>query len=251
MDLALERGAFFWDTAELYPAPPGEKCGRTEEIIGNYFKARGCREKLDAVNIKQACAASLRRLQTDYIDLYHLHWPERYVPIFGARQYRKENESEGFTSFDEQVQAMGDLIKEGKIKHWGLSNETAFGVCKMVETAKKLGVPPPITIQNDFSLLDRCFEEETAEACAPRWGNLSLLAWGPLAGGVLTGKYLGGQQPAMARHTKWPGIHNRGCHLCGTAQEEPGCVPGVSLDEETLKAIDAIHLTRRNPTLED
>eukprot|EP00798_Chlamydomonas_sp_ICE-L_P012566 gene12566-15788_t len=258
MDLALKRGAFFWDTAELYPAPgPREKCGLTEEIIGNYFKARGCREKvviatkvagsnwppgpphisanrtvpkttlveakphkLDAANIKQACAASLRRLQTDYIDLYQLHWPDRYVPKFGDRQYRKEEqERDDFASFEEQVQSMGDLIKEGKVRHWGLSNETAFGVCKMVETAKKLGVPPPITIQNDFSLLHRCFEEETAAACAPRWGNVSLLAWGPLAGEVLTGKYLGGQKPAMARHTKWPNACRHSLYHCSVAME--------------------------------
>lgn len=325
MDMALERGCTFWDTAELYPVPPGPKVGLTEEYIGRWFASRGCRDKItiatkiagpcgplgdlmasnrtdpktpleevhsnkfDAKAIKAACEGSLRRLQTTYIDLYQLHWPERYAPKFGDRIYKQEMEHPNFTAWEETVQAMGDLIKEGKIKHWGLSNESAHGVTMFCETAKRLGVPKPITIQNDFSLLDRCFEEETAEACSPLFGNVSLLAYGPLAGGTLSGKYLDGKKPEKSRHVVYE-VFQRRYHaplsMEATAEyaalaKSKGLSPtqlalawcasrwymgsviigattleqlkenfdafDITLDEETLKAIDEIHQRRRNP----
>ena len=111
-------------------------------------------------------------------------------------------------SFEEQVEGLNDLIREGKVRAWGLSNETSFGVCSFAETAKRLGAPPPVSIQNDFSLLDRSFEPELAETCAPRHHNLGFLVYGALCGGTLTGKYLKAD-PAAARHTRWPNFQPR------------------------------------------
>ncbi|GFH27858.1 aldo keto reductase, partial [Haematococcus lacustris] len=118
--------------------------------------------ELDAASIRQALEGSLRRLRTTYIDLYQLHWPNRYAPLWGARQYdlAAAQSWPKVADMEEQVATIGELIKEGKIRYWGLSNETTFGVCRMVEIAKRLGVPPPISIQNDFSLCYRYFEGE-------------------------------------------------------------------------------------------
>ena len=149
-----------------------------------------------------ACDGSLRRLRTNYIDLYQLHWPSRYTPLWGKSRFditQVKPDSE-VAAFEETVLALGELIRAGKIRHWGLSNETSFGVCQWCETAKRLGVPLPITIQNDFSLVDRRFETELAEACAHY--KISLLPYGPLAGGTLSGKFLSGEKPEGARHTK-------------------------------------------------
>ncbi|KAF6257801.1 aldo/keto reductase [Scenedesmus sp. NREL 46B-D3] len=246
MDYALSQGVNFLDTAELYPVPPTkENNARTERIIGNWLKARGNRSQLIIATkvagampgmdrsyivanradppldygtapqpnltreqILTACDSSLRRLQTDYIDLYQIHWPARYVPIFGGRQYHPDRERDA-PSIEEQVAAMGELIKAGKIKHWGLSNETTFGVCQFCETAKRLGVPLPVSIQNDFSPVLRVFEGELAEACAPSNYNIGLLAYGVLAGGALSGKYLNGCDTSRSRHTLFPGFQAR------------------------------------------
>ncbi|GAB4816568.1 hypothetical protein N2152v2_003614 [Parachlorella kessleri] len=246
LDYALSQGVNFIDTAELYPVPPRpETCGTTEEIIGRWMKARGNRDRvvlatkvmggggdtrtfvpanrsvppnpaappprLDAEQIRAAVEASLRRLQTPYIDLIQLHWPQRYAPVFGRNQYLLEKAAgQDAGSFDEQVQAVGELIKEGKVRHWGLSNETPFGVAKMCETAARLGVAGPVTIQNDFSLLDRRFEGHLAEACAPHHYNIRLLPYGPLAGGTLTDKYHNGSAPPeSSRHVKFPDFQPR------------------------------------------
>jgi aryl-alcohol dehydrogenase-like predicted oxidoreductase len=198
------------DTAELYPVPSrAETMNSTELILGRWMAARGNRDKvtiatkvagvmpgldrahvvagrfdppkpavpggpqpqLNAEQIRQACEASLRRLQTDRIDLFYIHWPARYCPVFGRRRYCPDQERDA-SSFDEQVAVMGELIKEGKIREWGLSNETTFGVCRMAEAAARLGVRPPAAIQNDVSLTLRAFEGELAEACAPRNFNI-------------------------------------------------------------------------------
>ncbi|KXZ51028.1 hypothetical protein GPECTOR_14g268 [Gonium pectorale] len=246
LDYALEAGVNFIDTAELYPVPPRpETAGRTETYIGNWLKARGCRDKviiatkvaaplpgvdrswlvanrteprgdlatapqpeLDEASIRSALEASLRRLQTDYVDLYQIHWPARYVPTWGKRQYRKELERPA-VSFEDQVRVMGALIKEGKIRHWGLSNETSYGACQMCEAAKRLGVPPPVSIQNDFAPVYRHFEEELAETCAPSAYNVGLLAYGVLAGGTLSGKYLNDAKPERSRHSDFPNFQPR------------------------------------------
>ncbi|GBG60750.1 hypothetical protein CBR_g12488 [Chara braunii] len=154
--------------------------------------------RLDRQNILEAADASLRRLQTDYIDLYQPHWPDRYVPLFGSISYDPANERES-VPFEETVGAIGELIRAGKIRHWGVSNETTFGVCRIVETCDKLGVPRPISIQNSYSLLHRQFEHELAEACSLSNYNISLLAWSPLAAGSLSGKYLSGELPEGSR----------------------------------------------------
>lgn len=230
LEYAFSRGVNFLDTAEMYPVPPSApswKPGRSEEYIGTYFaKHPGLREKtiiatkvsgfmpqsgvvpnrypdgklpegmtpstrLDAKSIKVACEASLRRLQTDYIDLYQLHWPDRYVPLFGERTYNPKYEREGSIDFKETLLALKELLDTGKIKAYGLSNETTFGVCEIVKMAEELGMPKPATIQNSFCLLNRTFETELAEACAPSNYNIGLLPWSILGGGVLSGKYNG------------------------------------------------------------
>eukprot|EP00286_Rhodomonas_abbreviata_P023241 CAMPEP_0181301598 /NCGR_PEP_ID=MMETSP1101-20121128/7511_1 /TAXON_ID=46948 /ORGANISM="Rhodomonas abbreviata, Strain Caron Lab Isolate" /LENGTH=383 /DNA_ID=CAMNT_0023406917 /DNA_START=128 /DNA_END=1280 /DNA_ORIENTATION=+ len=230
LDYAVkEAGINFIDTAELYPVPSKpETCGSTEDILGRWLAREGpeMRKKivlaskvagysegrgylpanrkvpkqteeaarLTRAQIFEACDASLRRLQTDYLDLYQLHWPDRYTPNFGELGYEQRKAREGDVPFAEQVQAMGDLIRMGKIRHWGLSNENAYGVTMMVQTALQLGVPPPVSIQNDFSLAHRSFESDgTWEACSPKAvppAGISLLAYGPLCGGTLSGKYL-------------------------------------------------------------
>lgn len=232
LDYAVSRGVNFFDAAEVYPVPmKSETAGRTEEILGTWLKGKDrssvvvatkvagynpnsaipgnrvvprnmelsdCR--LDRASIRAACDASLRRLQTEYIDLYQIHWPDRYIPIFGITQYRPEQERDSIP-IEETVAAMGELIKEGKILHYGLSNETSYGVCEYVHAARRLGVPPPVSIQNSFSLVHRSFETDLAETCAPRHHNMGLLPWSPLAGGMLTGKYNHGKLPAGARFT--------------------------------------------------
>jgi aryl-alcohol dehydrogenase-like predicted oxidoreductase len=169
--------------------------------------------------VRRALAASLKRLKTSYVDLYQLHWPDRYTPLWGNAQYRKEKElgheqqerpeNDTRVPFDEVVLCMGELIEAGLIKAWGLSNETSFGVCTWVEAAKRLGVPPPCSIQNDFSLCDRRFESELAETCSSVNCNLGLLAYGALNGGMLSGKYAGGQKPEGARHTLFANFQAR------------------------------------------
>lgn len=227
----------------MYPVPssaPGWQPGRTEEFIGTWLvknpdlrsevviatKVSGynpqsetggnrfvppkpfapCR--LDKESIHMACDASLRRLQTDYIDLYQLHWPDRYCPGFGSSVYDPKNERDA-VPIKETVAALGDLIAAGKIKHYGLSNETTFGVCEFVRAADELGVPRPVSIQNSFCLLHRSFETELAEACAPSHYNIGLLPWTPLAGGALSGKYLDGARPPEGRLVKYPKFMQR------------------------------------------
>ncbi|CAI7774268.1 unnamed protein product [Closterium sp. NIES-54] len=240
LDYAVSRGVNFVDVAEVYPVPMrSETAGRTEEILGTWLKNKdrssiivatkvagynpasytpGNREqprsneladcRLDRESIRKACAASLRRLQTDYIDLYQIHWPDRYVPKFGVTQYKPEKEYPSIP-IEETVAAMGELIKEGKIRHYGLSNETTFGVCEYVHAARRLGVPPPVSIQNSFSLVHRSFETELAEACAPSHYNIGLLPWSPMGGGALSGKYNGGKKPPGARFTLFEGYQER------------------------------------------
>lgn len=224
LDYAFSRGVNFVDTAELYPVPPKKETqGRTERFIGSWLAKKGkefrgkviiatkvagyapgrayipanreehgkempCR--LDKNSILKACDGSLRRLQTDYIDLYQLHWPDRYVPGFGTSAYDADKEREDVVSFEETVSAIGELLKNGKIRYWGLSNETSYGVCQFIKACEALKVPFPISIQNSYSLLHRSFEADLAECCTPRNFNIGLLPWSPLAGGVLTGKYL-------------------------------------------------------------
>ena len=249
LDYAVkERGVNFIDTAEMYPVPmsdPSWQPGTTEEYIGTWLRANptirsqvviatkiagyGASAKivnnrdggdgdaiarLDKASVLQACDASLRRLQTDYIDVYQLHWPDRYVPIgafYGSPEYVPEMERADDVPIRETVEALGELIAAGKIKHYGLSNESTFGVCEFVRAADELGVPRPVSIQNSFCLLHRSFETELAEACAESNYDIGLLPWTPLGGGALTGKYLNGATPANSRLVKYEkyGFHQR------------------------------------------
>lgn len=238
LDYAWDHGINCLDTAEMYAVPTRpETQGRSEEIIGTWMKNRRRNEviifgkvtgpspkpwiplrrhppqpaavtRMDAASIRGAVEASLRRLQTDYIDLIELHWPERYVgTMFGANRYDDREQSD-VIPFTEQVQALSDLIQEDKLRAWGLSNETTYGVCMFEQAASELGAPPPVSVQNDFSLLDRSFEPELAEACAPRNLDIGFLVYGALCGGTLTGKYRNGTAE-NARHTLWPTFQPR------------------------------------------
>jgi aryl-alcohol dehydrogenase-like predicted oxidoreductase len=210
MHRALERGANFFDTAEMYAVPPkAETCGATETIIGNWFAANpGLRDKvtlaskvagpsrgmpwvragggLTAADILASCEGSLRRLQTEVIDLYQIHWPERYVPAFGVAYYDPRKER-AVTSLHEQLEALGQLVKAGKVRYIGLSNETPYGVHEFVRLAQQHGLPRVVSIQNPYCLVNRTFENALDESCH-RLG-VSLLAYSPLAFGLLTGKY--------------------------------------------------------------
>jgi len=165
--------------------------------------------------VLRACDASLERLQTDYIDLYQIHWPDRYVPIgafYGSPAYDPELERADSVPIRETVEALGALIEAGKIRHYGLSNESTFGVCEFVRAADELGVPRPVSIQNSFCLLHRSFETELAEACAESNYDIGLLPWTPLGGGALTGKYLDdARSPSDGRLVKYKkyGFHQR------------------------------------------
>ena len=221
LDYALAQGITFIDAAEMYPVPPNAQTqGRTEKYLGTWLArqqrdrlvvatkiagpgrrdwVRGGRTDLTRDVIAEAVDTSLARLQTDYIDLYQIHWPQRNVPMFGATEFDPSKEKSGGPSIQEQVQGMAAMIKAGKIRHYGLSNETAWGVCEFARAAKALGVPGPITLQNSYSLVSRTVDNDLAEVLFRE--NMSLLAYSPLAAGILSGKYLGGAKPAGARFT--------------------------------------------------
>ena len=220
LDCAIDQGINFVDTAEMYPVPPnGQTQGRTERYLGTWLarRSRGGlriatkiagpgrrdwirngRTDLTPAVIAEAVETSLARLQTDYIDLYQIHWPQRNVPMFGATEFDPSKEKGG-PSIREQVEGMVAMIKAGKIRHYGLSNETAWGVCEFRRVAKELGVPGPVTIQNSYSLVSRNVDNDLAETLFRE--NMSLLAYSPLAAGILSGKYIGGARPPGARFT--------------------------------------------------
>lgn len=222
MDYALERGVNFFDTAEMYAIPPSPSTyGTTETIIGNWFKSRGVRDKVILASkitgpglkwvrdgslitkqtIKDAVEGSLQRLQTDYMDLYQLHWPNRGSYHFGKTwnfnpDFDPIAEEENFL---EVLETCNNLISEGKIRHIGLSNETAWGTTKWLQLAEKHNLPRMASIQNEFSLLCRDFEPDLSEIALSE--DCGLLAWSPLTRGILSGKYLNGAQPDGARLT--------------------------------------------------
>ncbi|KAH8055679.1 oxidoreductase [Aureococcus anophagefferens] len=167
--------------------------------------------KLSKVQIIDACDASLKRLGVETIDLLETHWPSRYVPKFGETGARYNRALEhAFVSFEEQLDAMAELMAAGKIRAWGVSNETTYGVATFCAMAKLKGLPPPASIQNDYSLCDRRFETELAEACSPLHGDVGLVAYGVLCGGTLAGKYsFGRKPPGEARHKNMPGFQSR------------------------------------------
>jgi aryl-alcohol dehydrogenase-like predicted oxidoreductase len=217
MDEAILKGGVnLLDTAEQYPIPSGESAreGDGERVIGKWMKERSVpREKLVIAtkitggrnvtpkNIKQDCEGSLRRLKTDYIDVYQLHWPQRYSPQSNWGQslkYNIESDEEqywrafgGPTSFESLCLSMEDLVQQGKIRGWGLCNDNAYGLTACTRTAKLLGTTPPCSIQGDFSLIDRKSEENgVAEAASKYNENVGFMSYNALAGGMLTGKYM-------------------------------------------------------------
>ena len=233
MDYALERGINFFDTAELYAVMPRkETYGKTEEIIGNWFQQKKNRSKVilaskiasktendltwirdgaeklgfDKKNMNAAIDASLQRLQTDYIDLYQLHWPERKVPKFGKLDFEYDPYDNEWTQIEEVLDNLNNLIKSGKIRYVGLSNETPWGVMKFLHVAKEKNLPRMMSIQNVYSLVNRVFDIANSEVSIRE--NCSLLAYSPLAGGRLSGKYIN-QQPKNARYTLWPSRFDR------------------------------------------
>lgn len=224
MDLALSAGVNFWDTAEMYPSPPDkDKQGSTERFIGSWFAKtkqrnqvilaskmspmsflRDGKSRFTAEHISSAIDGNLERLQTDYIDVYQLHWPERQANFFSQRGYDSEMAAQSLddlTPFLETIQALNNEIKKGRIRAYGLSNDTPWGIMRYLWEADKNGLIAPITVQNPYSLLNRLYEVGMAEISHRE--NIGLLAYSPLGFGVLSGKYLDGKRPAGARLTEY------------------------------------------------
>ncbi|MEP9352466.1 aldo/keto reductase [Xanthobacter sp. KR7-65] len=243
LDLARDRGINLIDTAELYSIPPkAETQGSTERIIGSWLKSRGGRDKiilatkvagrsdntylradgaptrLNARNINAAIDGSLKRLGTDYVDLYQLHWPDRAVPLFGhARGSRARGGGDGpDVPIEETLAALADVVKAGKARHIGLSNETAWGLHAFLAAAQQ-GIGPRVaSVQNAYNLINRTYEAGLAEFHQQE--DVGLLAYSPLAQGFLTGKYLAGARPPGARNT----LFNR-----GQRYEKPGAEEAI------------------------
>jgi aryl-alcohol dehydrogenase-like predicted oxidoreductase len=233
LDYAIAQGINFIDTAEMYPVPPNAATqGRTEQYIGEWLAKPQVKQKRDQLiiatkiigtgrnyswlrddsiaalsrkNILQAVDDSLNRLQTDYIDLYQIHWPDRNVPMFGQVDFDPNQEREMVT-IAEQLETFAELIQAGKIRHLGVSNETAWGVCEFSHIAKQLGLPKIVSIQNAYSLLNRTFDSHLAEACYRE--QVGLLAYSPLAFGHLSGKYVQGSA-SNTRITLFPNFGQR------------------------------------------
>ena len=226
LEYAIGQRINFIDTAEMYPVPPNAVTqGRTETFLGSWLARqprgelviatkvagpgrrdwiRGGRTDLTRDVIAEACDTSLARLKTDYIDLFQIHWPQRNVPMFGAAEFDPTKDKHSGPSIEQQVDAMAGLIKAGKIRYYGLSNETAWGVAAFCHAARALGVPAPVTTQNSYSLVSRAVDGDLAEALHRE--GMSLLAYSPLAMGLLTGKYLSGARPEGARFTRFDGV---------------------------------------------
>lgn len=224
LDYAFNQGINFIDTAELYPVPAEAKTsGRTSEIIGTWLKKNNNRDKVVLASkiagtgdytahirttgfskeaIKEAVNKELSRLQTDYIDLYQLHWPERQTNTFGVRDYNHNPNDNWTDNFNEVLHTLDGIIKEGKIRYVGLSNEKAWGTMRYLEESKTHHLPRMITIQNAYSLLNRPFEGDMAEVAIRE--NIGLLAYSPLAFGVLSGKYIKGTAGENSRLKLFP-----------------------------------------------
>lgn len=238
LDYGIDHGVNLIDTAEMYPVyPRSDTFGISEQIIGEYISKRdrssillaskisscnpigigatklpwiragGENLRFDKKNITDALKGSLRRLNTDYIDLYQLHWPEREVPITHRLDYDIKVSNGYWTEFGEVLETLNELVKKGLIRHIGLSNETAWGLCKYLNAATQLGVTAPVCIQNPYNLINRVFDIAHTEVVLME--KVGVLAYSPLAGGRLTGKYLNGSRPDGARYSKWPGPNTR------------------------------------------
>lgn len=221
LDYAVEHGINFIDCAEMYPVPPKSKTqGRTEQYIGNWLVKRGRRDdliiatkatgpgpahirggpRLNREHIEQAIEGSLQRLQTHYIDLYQIHWPERKTNFFGKLGYIPHDDTDT-TAIEETLAVLADLVNAGKVRYIGISNETPWGMKEYLRLAERHKLPRIVSIQNPYNLLNRSYEVGLAEMSYRE--NIGLLAYSPLAFGVLSGKYLHGQKPEHSRITLW------------------------------------------------
>jgi aryl-alcohol dehydrogenase-like predicted oxidoreductase len=233
MDYAIERGVNFIDTAEIYPhRPKKETYGKSEEIIGNWLKTKKNRDKIilaskvasgnpagigfsglpwirkggknlcfDKDNLNKAVNASLKRLQTDYIDLYQLHWPER-KEVFGQLDFKYDPSDTEWTPIEEVLGNLDELVKSGKIRYVGLCNETPWGIMNYLTIARGKKLPRMMSIQNGYSLVNRIFDISHSEVSIRE--HCRLLAYSPLAGGRLSGKYMNGKKPKFSRYTLFP-----------------------------------------------
>lgn len=244
LDFALERGVTFVDTAEMYPVPPRQETqGRTEAYIGTWLAKSGNRDRiflatkavgpasdpkrpsyfrsgkvrLDRANLTLALEDSLRRLRTDHVDLYQLHWPDRKVNIFGNTRYPWVND-ENEVPIHETLVVLADLVKAGKVRHIGVSNETPWGVAQFLKESEIHGLPRIQSIQNAFSLVNRHFEIGLEEFAHRE--QVGLLAYSPLAFGMLSGKYMDGQKPAGARLTLFERFNRYGSDSVAAATKE-------------------------------
>lgn len=236
LDLAFDKyGINFLDTAEMYPVPTEAATqGETDRYIAKWLKGRNRSEVILATkvagysdgitwmpgrngkgtrvsrkDILVSVDESLKRLETDYIDLLQIHWPDRNVPLFGSKSYDLSLERESI-SFEEQLTCLDELVKQGKVRYIGLSNETPYGVMKFTQLAEKLNLTKVISIQNSYSLVVRSdYESSLIEVCSPRHENIGLLAYSPLAGGILTGKYASPEVSKTARLNIFPGYMKR------------------------------------------
>ena len=233
MDYAIDRGVNFIDTAEMYAVPTrAETYGKTEEIVGNWIKSKNNRDKIilatkiaskssglswvreggknlsfNKKNVNAAIEASLKRLKTDYVDLYQLHWPERNVPKFGVMDFEYDPNDNEWTTIEEVLENLNQLITEGKVRHIGVSNETPWGLMKFMQVAKEKKLPIMVSIQNVYNLVNRVFDIANSEVSLRE--NCGLLAYSPLAGGRLSGKYLNDQNPKNSRYTLFASIFQR------------------------------------------
>ena len=233
MDYAIDRGVNFIDTAEMYAVPTrAETYGKTEEIVGNWIKSKKNREKIilatkiaskssglswvreggkklsfNKKNVNSAIEASLKRLKTDYVDLYQLHWPERNVPKFGVMDFEYDPNDNEWTAIEEVLENLNQLITQGKIRYIGVSNETPWGLMKFMQVAKEKKLPIMVSIQNVYNLVNRVFDIANSEVSLRE--NCGLLAYSPLAGGRLSGKYLNDQNPKNSRYTLFASIFQR------------------------------------------
>ena len=225
MDYAVSQGINFFDTAEIYSVPPtSDSYGKTEVMIGNWFEKRKNRDKIilaskvagpgcdwirgggnnfDEKKIGEAIDGSLKRLKTDYIDLYQLHWPERSTNFFGRRDYLFNNKEGNWNSFESILEALEKYIKSGKIRHIGMSNETPYGLSRYLEISKNKGAPRMMSVQNPYNLVNRTYEIGMSEISIRE--KCGLLVYYPLAAGALSGKYRNGKMPKESRMTLFKG----------------------------------------------
>ena len=240
MDYSVEEGINFFDTAELYSVPPNsDSYGKTEVMIGNWFLKRKNRKKIilatkvagpgcnwirgggnnfDEKTIGEAIDGSLKRLKTDYIDLYQLHWPERSTNYFGKRDYTVDSDEGEWNSFESVLEALEKFIKSGKIRYIGMSNETPYGLSKYIELSKSKKLPRMMSVQNPYNLVNRTYEIGMSEISIRE--KCGLLVYYPLATGALSGKYRNGQMPKNSRQALFKGWERHLNPLAMKAYEE-------------------------------